>query len=86
MVKENIDIAFLILHYITDNDTEICINSIINKCKGQKYKIIVVDNASPNNSYETLLIKFNNNDDIVFIKNIENLGFARGNNIRFQIY
>ena len=82
--KTNIDIAFLILHYETTQDTEECIDSIIKKIDTENYIIVVVDNNSKNNSYEILSKKYDKLEKVVLIKNEENLGFARGNNIGFK--
>lgn len=82
--KEDIDIAFVILHYYTYEDTFKCINSIIDKIGIEKYKIIVVDNNSKNDSYKTLKNKYEQNKKIVLIHNNKNLGFANGNNVGFK--
>ena len=46
--------CFIILHYITFDDTVFCCNSILKNVVGRK-KIIIVDNGSQNNSGEKLL-------------------------------
>ena len=76
---------FVILHYLTIEDTTNCIESIRNKCCNYEYKIIVIDNASPNNSGKTLEKLYKKDKDIKVIINKENLGFAKGNNIGFKI-
>ena len=48
------DIAFAILHYMTDEDTIACINSIVDKVDTDDYMIIVVDNASNIGSVERI--------------------------------
>lgn len=63
---------------------ERCISSIRSSCKAYNYAIVVVDNNSSNGSYELLLSKYEKDDDIVFIHNEENMGFARGNNIGYE--
>ena len=79
--------AFVILHYITTKDTIECINSIRDNvfvpCNDKKY-IIVVDNGSPNSSFNELNTTFKENENILFIKSNENIGFARGNNLGFM--
>lgn len=79
--------AFVILHYITTKDTIECINSINNNvfvgCDDKKY-IIIVDNGSPNSSFNDLNNKFKEYENIIFIKSDENLGFAKGNNLGFM--
>lgn len=77
--------TFVILHYLTMEDTIDCIESIRDKCRNFQYRIIVVDNASPNNSGRKLEKKYKDDSDIKVVVNRENVGFARGNNIGFKI-
>ena len=84
MSFENVRFGFVILHYLVDEATERCISSIRSSCKAYNYAIVVVDNNSSNGSYELLLSKYEKDDDIVFIHNEENMGFARGNNIGYE--
>jgi len=53
--------------------TKLCIDSIRKYTKGRDYEIIVVDNNSADGTVEWL----KEQDDIIKILNIENLGFAR---------
>ncbi len=75
-------VYFLILHYMVDKVTEKCVDSIL-KLKEEK-KIVIVDNCSPNNSYELLKEYYKNKDDVIIIKNSENIGFAHGNNFGYE--
>lgn len=79
-----IKIAFVVLHYIVDKDTIECVESIRKHIDINEYKIIIVDNCSPNDSYSVLKEKYQSDDDIVLIHNDENLGFAKGNNVGFR--
>jgi len=75
--------TYLILHYKNADVTEQCLDSLL--CIDlQDSKIIVVDNASNNGSYEALLEKYGKNPRLHFIKNEENLGYAAGNNVGFR--
>lgn len=80
-------VTYVVLHYIAVKDTIECVESIINNIT-ENYNIIsnvvIVDNGSPNNSYQELSNKFNEDERIYLIKNNENLGFARGNNLGFR--
>lgn len=76
--------SFVILHYYTEDDTIKCINSIKEKCKNKSYSIVVVDNASPNNTGKELYKKYRNDAKVHVIINKKNLGFARGNNVGFK--
>lgn len=78
-------ITYVILHYLTFLETKECIESILNTEKlDVDLSIVVVDNASTNDSYDKLSKLFKKNKDIHFIKNSINLGFAKGNNQGFQ--
>lgn len=75
--------VFVILHYLTTVDTLECIESIKKNIKYKNYEIVVVDNASNNGSFETLKEKYKESKKIHLIKNDENLGFAKGNNVGY---
>lgn len=75
-------VCFIILHYMVYEETEKCVDSIL-KLKGDK-KIIIVDNDSPNESYEELNKYYNTIKDVIILRNNENSGFARGNNIGYK--
>lgn len=77
------DIVFVMLHYIVLEETCRSIHYIKQNIDTDNYKIIVVDNASPNDSYLALQEKYKEDDKLVLIRNEENLGFARGNNVGF---
>lgn len=79
-------ITFVILHYMAVEDTQECIDSILNNvdAKDLEIKLVIVDNASPDNSYKTLTDKYGNMKNIYFIHSDENLGFAKGNNLGFE--
>ena len=74
-------ISFVILHYITINDTNKCVQSIRNNIDTTNYSIVIVDNGSTNNSGEVLKEMYANEENIYVITNEGNLGFANGNNI-----
>ena len=76
--------VFVILHYLTVEDTKECVQSIIELCKEDDYHIVIVDNASPNQTGKQLKTLYTGNDRITVILNKENLGFARGNNVGFM--
>lgn len=75
--------TFLLLHYKNADVTIRCIDSILTTITDQPYDIVVVDNASENGSYEELKNKYATLDNIHFLHNEENLGYARGNNVGF---
>lgn len=81
-----IEIAFVILQYKGFQDTIQCVESIRKKIDTDSYAIIVVDNASPDGSCEEIerYIQAASEIRIIFIKNEQNLGFAKGNNMGIQ--
>ena len=76
--------VFVVLNYITENDTEECVESIIKNCKEANFEIVIVDNGSPNNSGERLKNKYNDNKLVHVIISDTNLGFAKGHNLGFK--
>ncbi|HFI0272105.1 TPA: glycosyltransferase family 2 protein, partial [Streptococcus suis] len=48
-------------------------------------KIIVVDNSSPNESFDVLQNEFKDNLNISVVKTPKNLGFANGNNYGYNV-
>ena len=77
-------IGFLILHYIGIEETTKCVESIIKRIDNQDYEIIIVDNASPNDSGLELKAMYKGQDKIHVIINEKNLGFSGGNNVGFE--
>lgn len=72
-------IIFLILNFKTYNDTIRVANELLSS-KRDDYKIIIIDNASPNNSYKELSETFGSIDKVDIILSPENGGYAKGNN------
>lgn len=79
------EIVFVILHYITLDDTVECVESIRNKCRKEKYKIVIVDNASPNASGMELQKQYGEAKDVDLVLLRNNLGFAKGNNAGIKV-
>ena len=77
----DLDLAFIILHYMSLNDTVEAIESIRKFADTDSYKIIVIDNYSPDNSFVELNNRYSNDSKVIIIHNDQNLGFAKGNNI-----
>lgn len=73
--------VFSILHYKTYDDTFKCIESI--KDLNDECQIVVVDNGSNNGSFEKLKDQYKDNN-IYFIDNDKNLGFASANNLGYK--
>ncbi|ELA66158.1 MULTISPECIES: glycosyltransferase [Enterococcus] len=75
-------ICFVILHYMVVNETRKCIESI-KKIEGEK-KIILVDNASPNNSFKELYNLYHEDSIVDLLESKVNQGYARGNNLGYN--
>ena len=69
------EIIFVILHYLTIEDTKDCIESIQKNYFNEDFKIIVVNNQKQEISLNT---------KIIIINIGENLGFAKGNNLGIE--
>ncbi len=76
-------ICFIILHYNTFNETCLCVDSILSLDGQECIEIIIIDNASKNDSYQELQKKYRH-EKILFLKNKENLGFSRANNYAYN--
>ena len=75
-----LDLSIIILSFNTRKLTLECINSLVKNSENIKYEIIVVDNASSDGSLKEIK-KLAKKYPIVLVKNKENLGFAKANNI-----
>ena len=73
-----IDLSIIIVSYNTSDFLKGCLGSIKATSKGFTYEIIVVDNASSDNSLEMLKMEF---PEVILIKNQENIGFSKANNM-----
>ena len=73
------DVSIIIVNYRSAQMIIDCVESILKKTSGITYEIIVVDNASGDNS-ETIL-KSTLGDSITVISAGENLGFGKANNL-----
>lgn len=73
------DVSIIIVNFNTLELTKNCIDSIYEKTQDVKYEIIVVDNASVDNSPNVL----SKDKRIKFIALDKNVGFGRANNIGY---
>lgn len=71
-------VAIVIINYNGNNDTIECLESIDKCCSSNDYTVVLVDNASKEPLLEQNLSRFA--VPILYIHNLENLGFAGGNN------
>lgn len=73
-------VGILILNYLAYEETIACIASL-KKQSYQNFEVLIVDNASPNESYERLAKTYESDTQVQLTKTEENLGFAKGNNV-----
>lgn len=74
----NIDVSFIIVSWNSRDLLVKCIDSILSRKLKIRYEVIVVDNASTDDSAETVRVRY---PGIKLIENKENFGFAKSNNI-----
>ena len=75
------DISVVILSWNDKQYLEVCLQSLQHATKSRTMEIIVVDNASTDGSPEMVEALF---PDVKIIRNTENLGFPKGNNIGIE--
>lgn len=81
---KKIKVAFIILHYQAIEMTKKCVDNLYRTFDMSENFIVIVDNASPNNSGKKLLEIYSDSKNIKIIISSENLGFAKGNNLGFS--
>ena len=77
-------ITFIILHYQNMEDTMGCVKSIRECIEYDEKAIVIVDNASSNGSGERLENLYKKTENIYVLKNKQNEGYAKGNNLGYQ--
>lgn len=78
------DLSIIIVNYRTYELTKQTINSVIATVIDLDYEIIVVDNASCDGSLEKLIEDFESFNNITFLANKTNDGFAVANNLALK--
>lgn len=76
-----VDVSIIIVSYNTKELTLDCIASVIKTVKKNSYQIIVVDNASSDDSVIEIKNQKSKVKNLDLIENKENLGFSKANNI-----
>jgi GT2 family glycosyltransferase len=77
--------GFVVLNYNNFNDTIGCVNSILRIIHRDDYCVVIVDNASPNNSFEVLTSEYEGHPKITLVQSEKNGGYSSGNNIGIRI-
>ncbi len=80
-MTENKLIAFVILHYNTIRETRNCVSSILALEHANNSRIVIVDNASPNQTGKILSEDYCRNQNVEVILRDNNDGFSIGNNV-----
>lgn len=75
-MKEEL-VYIVILHYNNFRCTDFCLESL-RHVKDVAFKVVLVDNASKDGSFDAILEKY---AEVHAIRNRDNLGFARGTNV-----
>lgn len=78
-------IGFVVLNYCTKDETIQCVNSIELHIDESLYRIVIVDNASPDHSGLELQAVYQDSDIIDVVLNKQNIGFAQGNNVGIDL-
>ncbi len=85
-MTNTIELSIIIVSFNTKKLLEECLSSVFNSLKSGNFtknrEVIVVDNASSDNSVSMILEKFH---QVKIIKNSSNLGFGAGNNQGIKI-
>lgn len=74
------DVSIIVVNYMTYDITLNTIQSIFDYVKCS-FKIILVDNASPNGEGNTLRMYYQNDHRVTFVQSEINQGFGSGNNL-----
>ncbi len=74
-----IKVLYLILNFKTYSDT-IRVTKKLLKTSRSDFKILIVDNASPNESFKLISNEFAGDEHVEVIQSSENGGYAKGNN------
>lgn len=80
-----LDVSIIIVNYGTERLVTDCISSILKKTEGVTFEIIIVDNASPGNSFAFLEEKYKDAENIKTHALKDNVGFGRANNAGYEL-
>lgn len=74
------DVLFLILNYKTYNETILLTKELLSANTSLNYRVLIVDNCSPNDSYKKIKDSFVGVEKVEVVSSGENGGYAKGNN------
>lgn len=78
-------LGIVILNYKSFYDTVKCTDSIVETIKKTKYKVYIIDNDSPDDSFPKLSNYYKNVDIINIIASGKNGGYSHGNNVGIKL-
>lgn len=78
----NNKLAIIVLNYNKYEDTVQCVRQLLISQKA--VYVVIVDNASTNDSYDILMSEFRAEENVSVIRNDKNAGYAAGNNFGFR--
>lgn len=81
---KRVKFCFLILHYKDYKMTKQAVESILSLDYLSDYAIVIVNNASPDQSDVLLKKAYGNAENVYLIDSEENWGFSKGNNLGYQ--
>lgn len=79
--KDDMDLSVIIVTHDSSPFIERCLRSIAAQMEGIEYELIVVDNASHDETCKIVKKEF---PSVLFLRNDLNLGFAKANNLGLQ--
>ncbi len=74
------DIRLIVLTYDSEGDIQECIDSLVSQ-EGVRHEVFVIDNASRDKTASLVSKKY---PSLKFIRNTENYGYSKGNNIALE--
>lgn len=72
--------GFVVLNYNSHEETVACVDSIL-AIAGDNYLVAIVDNDSPNDSFDVLYKKYSGHEKITVLQSGRNGGYSSGNNV-----
>lgn len=75
--------CFIVLHYNTFDETCQCVDSILELEDQEAVEIVLLDNASQNDSFTRLKARYQKTK-VHLMQNKENIGFSRANNLALE--
>lgn len=78
-------LGIIILNYNSYNDSEKCVSEFLTQLQAQD-RILLIDNNSTDKSGQRLAERFQNEKNLVYLQNTENLGYAKGNNLGIEYF